>query len=192
MTVGTRTGRQLKDTLDGLENALTLSKIGIWAEDTTEPSSGRRENTFCSSFEWDDLKQMLLLAYKGYYDTKREIVWFLTTLQEATTVEKNRPLTWEIEEIAKEFCKTHGLIPELVKCLNQVESIFSNIQSLVAEYDCFHVEDYEEEGHIVIRVDVRSDQDTAFREYDALNQWMIENISDGSLECFVLTVSRID
>ena len=110
--------------------------------------------------------------------------------------EKDWQVTSEFEGIADnaciEFCNTRGLVPELRKCLNEAEVIFSNMQTLAVEYDCFPADEYEEEGHLVIRVEVDSDQDTAFREYDLFVDWMLENIADDKLNFFVLTVNRIE
>lgn len=182
--------QQLEHSLAELENAHNISKTEFWAEDATDLSLEQIKNTLCYSFVREDVKQLMFLAYKKYADTKKEIVWSITRSRVDTGIEEDRLVTWEVEEIAKEFCKNHGLIPDLIKCLNQAEAIFTDIQSLVAEYDCFHVDDYEEEGHIVIRVEVSSDQQTALGEYDALNNWMLENMSDDNLEYFVVTVRR--
>ena len=182
--------RQLKNSLGELENAHKISTVGMWAEDASELNLEELKDTLSPLFVREDFKELILLAYKEYSHTKKEIVWSLTRAQTKTTVEEDRPVTWEVEDIAKEFCKTYGLIPDLIGCLNQAEIVFSNIQSLVAEYDCFHADDYEEEGHIVIRVEISSDQETAFREYDAFNDWMLENISDDNLEYFVVAVRR--
>jgi hypothetical protein len=173
-----------------LENALNLRKVGIWVENTTDPGFGQLQSTFSFGFVVEGMEQMVLLAYKENNDARREIV-LLTTPQQDTTIKEERLVVWQLEEIAKEFCKSRRLIADLIKCGDQAQVIFSNIQSLVAEYDCFHSEDYEEEGHIVIRVTVSSDQDTAFKEYETYNKWMMENITDEGLEHFVVVVRRI-
>lgn len=182
--------RRLQESLGELENTYQVNEFEFLVEDTSEPGVRRVLETACSKFTWDHLSQGLLLAWKAYSDRKREIVWFLSNAEENTTVEEIRPVTWEIEDIAKEFSRSRGLVPELVMCLEKAEESFSNLESLIAEYDCFHSEDYEEEGHIVIRVTVSSSQDTAFEDYDTFNDWMFENIADDSLECFVVTVRR--
>jgi hypothetical protein len=105
-------------------------------------------------------------------------------------------VTFEFEGIADdaciEFCNTHGLISDLRKCINEAKYMFSNMQRLVTEYDCYPIDEYEEEGHIVIRVEVDSDQNTAFREYDKFIGWMLNEIADDNLGFFVLTVNRIE
>jgi len=192
MTNTTEVERQLKNSLGELENAYKISKVGMWAQDAGELNLEELKGTITPFFGREDFKELILLAYKEYSHTKKEIVWSLTRSQAKTTVEEDRPVTWEVEDIAKDFCRTHGLIPDLIRCLNRAETIFSHIQSLVAEYDCFHADDYEEDGHIVIRIEVASDQETSFDQYDTLKNWMLENISDDNMDFFVLTVRRTD
>lgn len=183
-------GRHLQESLAELENTSQVNELEFPAEDTSDSGLKRFLGTVCAGPMWDELSQGLLLAWKAYSDRKREIVWFLSSQEEATTVEEARPVTWEIEDIAKEFLRNRELVPELVMCLEKAQDSFSNLESLIAEYDCFHSEDCEEEGHIVIRVTVSSSQDTAFEDYDTFNEWMLENIADDSLECFVVAVRR--
>jgi len=180
---------RLERSLEELKNTYQVNELKFLVEDTSS-GIGRVLETACSGLRWAHLSQGLLLAWKAYSDRKREIVWILRIADENTTVEEVRPVTWEIEDIAKEFSRSQGLVPELVMCLEQAVECFSNLKSLVAEYDCFHSEDYEEEGHIVIRVTVSSSQDTAFEDYDTFNEWMLENIADASLERFVVVVRR--
>jgi hypothetical protein len=90
-----------------------------------------------------------------------------------------------------EFCNSHGLIPDLRNCLDRAKLAFSNRQSLSAEYDRFDQDEYEEDGHVVIRIEVNSDQETAFKEYDAFTDWMLDNITDDNLDSFVVRVSLI-
>jgi len=192
MTVTAEIARELKDSLEELQNAYDTNKAGMWAPHATDLNVEQLKDALSVFFVREGIPQVILLAYKEYSDTKKKIVRSLTREQIDTSIQEEPPVTWEVEEIAKEFCKVHGLIPDLIRCLNQAETIFSHIQSLVAEYDCFHADDYEEEGHIVIRIEVASDQETAFDQYDTLNDWMLENISDDNLDFFVLTVRRTE
>ncbi len=192
MTVKAEIAHELKHSLDELQNAYNISKAGMWAPDSTDFSMEQLKDTISVSFVREGIQQVIVLIYKEYSDTKKEIVRSLTKEQIDTSICEEPSVTWKVEEIAKEFSKAHGLIPDLIRCLNQAENTFSNIQSLVAEYDCFHADDYEEEGHIVIRIEVASDQETAFDQYDALNDWMLENISDDNLDFFVLTIRRTE
>lgn len=183
--------RRLQESLAAFESTYQVNELEFLVEDTIQPRTGRVLETACSGLTWDHRSQGLLLAWKAYSDRKREIiVWVLCSGEENTTVEEGRLVTWEIEDIAKEFSRSQGLVPELVMCLEKAVESFSNLESLVAEYDCFHSEDYEEEGHIVIRVTVSSSQDTAFKDYGTFNEWILENIADANLERFVVAVRR--
>ena len=190
MTGTTEVEQRLEVPLGELENAYNISKAMMWGTRATGLNVEQREDTVCSLLVGDEFEDLVVLAYKQYSDHKREIVRSLTTPKRHTITEVDEPVTWEVDEIAAQFCKTKGLIPKLVACLNQAEVTFTNIERLVAEYDCFQSDDYEEDGHIAIRIEVGSDQDTAFTQYDALNDWMLENLSDDKLDLFVLTVRR--
>lgn len=190
MTDTTELEQSLTIPLGELENAYNINRERMWAAAATSVKIEQVESTFYSISVSDELGDLVVLAYKQYYDQKRDIVRSLTTPTRDTMSEEDRPITWEVDDIAAEFCKTKSLIPDLIACLNQVEITFSDIQNIVAEYDCFHSDDYEEEGHIVIRIDASSNQDTAFKEYDIFNDWMLENLSDDGLENFIVTVRR--
>lgn len=190
MTDTTELEQSLTIPLGELENAYNINRERMWAANATSVKIEQVESTFYSISVSDELGDLVVLAYKQYYDQKRDIVRSLTTPTRDTMSEEDRPITWEVDDIAAEFCKTKSLIPDLIACLNQVEITFSDIQNIVAEYDCFHSDDYEEEGHIVIRIDASSNQDTAFKEYDIFNDWMLENLSDDGLENFIVTVRR--
>jgi hypothetical protein len=192
MTDITELGQLLITPLNELENAYNINRERMWAEVATDAKSDQIESTFYSITLADELQDLVVLAYKQYHDQKREIVRSLTTPTNDTTSEEERLVTWKVEDIAAEFCRTKGLIPDLIACLNQAEIGFSEIESIVAEYDCFHSDDYEEEGHIVIRIDVNSNQDTAFKEYEDYNGWMLENTGDKGLEYFIVTVRRLN
>ena len=184
--------RELENSLRGLESARSVAIITTWIEGTADPSPSQSEHTTYFRFAGDEAIHVVLLAYKGYYEARTEIVSTITAPQGDTKTEERHIVGWEVEDIARQFCGSRGLIPDLIACLNEAETIFSNLRSLVAEYDCFHADDYEEEGHIVIRAAVDSDQETALRDYDALNEWMLDNISDDNLDFFVVTVRRTD
>jgi hypothetical protein len=181
-------GRQLQKSLRELGNTYQFNELEFLTENTNDSNIRWSSETICYGL---DLNQNILLAKKEYSDRKKEIVvWFFNTYPESTTIGEDQLITWEIEDIAKEFARNYGLIPDLLECLNEASNHFSNIESLVAEYDCFHVEDYKEEGHIVIRLTVGSSQETAFNEYDTFNEWILENINDDSLEHFVVSIRR--
>jgi len=89
------------------------------------------------------------------------------------------------------FCNSRGVLGVLRKCLNQTRIVFSNIVHLSAELDYFRDEGIEDSTHVVIRVEVNSDQKVALDEYDAWVNWVIQNISPDDGNFFTLTVQRI-
>jgi hypothetical protein len=152
-------------------------------------------NVLVGSIDLDDCEKLILLrrVYEGQEEKEyifKGVVRYLMTPEWETTLPKEESFTWEIEEIAKKFSENYSLFDDLVNCLNQAQIIFSDLQSLVAQYDCFNADDYEEDGYIVIRIEVGSDRETAFAQEDALNKWMLENIDDDKINYFVLVVSR--
>jgi hypothetical protein len=102
----------------------------------------------------------------------------------------------ELENIANpaciEFCNTRGLTQDLKKCICKAKVIFSSRCNLTAEYECFPVDEYEEEGHITIKVVIDCNQATAFQKYDAFTEWMLDNIGADKLSCFILKVERAE
>lgn len=110
-------------------------------------------------------------------------------------VKEKTEIVSEFEKIASaaciEFCNSHGLIPDLRNCLDRAKLAFSNRQSLSAEYDRFDQDEYEEDGHVVIRLEVSSDQETAFKEYDAWVDWTVDNIKPNNIGRFTLTIRRV-
>ena len=90
-----------------------------------------------------------------------------------------------------EFCKNYKLQNLLSKCLCEVTDIFSNITRLNAEYDYFRDEESEDSGHIVIRVEVSSDQQIALRDYDKWVDWIVENLTAKQRKFFTLTIRRV-
>jgi hypothetical protein len=93
-------GEQLEKCLDELEKALSLNRRGIWQVTTDNPRFEQFTVTFTYRGIRSDLSPYFALAYKGYSDARREIVWFRSGTQDETNIEKDRPVTWEIEDIA--------------------------------------------------------------------------------------------
>jgi hypothetical protein len=192
MTLTANISGQIERPLDELKDALNRCSPWSRSAQTTDVCFEQLEDAMGAGLDLADLAQGNVWTYKAHTETRQNIVRSLMGERTDTVIGKEQPVGWQVEDIAKDFCQKHGLVPDLVNFLNQAEICFSNVREVVAEYDCFHADDYEEDGHIVIRIKVCSDQDTAFREYDAMNAWTSENMSDDSIEYFVLTVSRIE
>jgi len=90
-----------------------------------------------------------------------------------------------------EFCDLRGLSLILADCLKIAKDIFSNIVELSAELDCFRDDEGESSEHVVLRLDVTSDQKAALQDYDRMVCWMAENLAASEIACFTLTVKRV-
>ena len=90
----------------------------------------------------------------------------------------------------REFCSAHGLNPPLKECFDAVKAFFSDIKTLHLELAYFQDEEVPDIGHVVIRVEVGSDQETALREEDAWDDWFIDNVSSRDRQFLILIVSR--
>jgi len=96
-----------------------------------------------------------------------------------------------ITQDCKEFCESRRLSSILGEYLTKVKKVFSNIVSLSAEMDYFMDDDSADEGHIVLRVEVVSDQKTALAEYDKWVYWVISSIPVEQRGFFTLAVRRV-
>jgi hypothetical protein len=91
----------------------------------------------------------------------------------------------------RDFCQVHGLVGTLRTYLKRTREIFSNVESLSAELDYFQDEGDDDEGHIVLRLRIRSDQRTALHEYNAWVNWDVENIDPDESMYFALSFNRV-
>lgn len=108
---------------------------------------------------------------------------------EASTVE---PKLLELaSDPCIEFCDSRGLSSVLAACLTKAKEIFSTIVKLSAELDYFRDDQAQNTEHVVIRVEVNSDQQTALREYDRWIRWMATNVAPSDSDFFTLTVRRV-
>ena len=94
-------------------------------------------------------------------------------------------------EACERFCDSLGLRPTLANCLAKAKAFFSNIVGLSAELDYFRDDQAEDIAHVVIRVEVKSDQQTALPEYDRFVHWMASEISPSDSQLFTVTVRRV-
>lgn len=129
---------------------------------------------------WDDESEDIYTFEDGSKDGISKITE-LTSEEWPTTV----------SEECKEFCNSRGLSYVLEKCLIKAKEIFSNIIKLSAELDYFRDDLTEDTAHVVIRVEVNSDQQTALREYDQWICWMAINVTPNDSEFFTLTIRRV-
>jgi len=97
----------------------------------------------------------------------------------------------EVSPECREFADSAGINDVLETCLTKARKVFSKVTGLYAELDQFQDDDPEDDGHVVIRVEVESDQDTALREYDRWVDWITGYLSPESSNRFTLTIKRI-
>jgi len=181
----------LEESLEALDNAHNITKIRAWLEDTTHCDFGEHANLTSVFYDWTRAKHLYKNA-KVYCDIAEEVIHYHATQDRGT---EYWPVTSEFEGMADdaciEFCNSRGVIPVLRKCLGQAQVIFSNVRSVRAELGYFEDEGNEDYGHVVIRLEVRTDQDTMLDEYDRWVDWFIDNLSATNRTLFTLTVSRI-
>ena len=185
MTYASEITREVRRSLDELEDADNIGKVAIRTYGTADISSGEFEGTFVIYL--DDLEKLNLLS--NIYVRSS-----MTPRKDTVDIE-HWPVSPKFpESVSKaciEFCDSHGLNDVLRMCLKQVRETFPNIRNLCAELDYFRDDEPEDIGHAVIRLEVESDQKNALKEYDAYIDWMVENIAASDSNFFTLTVRRV-
>jgi hypothetical protein len=133
----------------------------------------------------DDVIQFMVV----YFDEcTRNIRAHGVDTKEPSDTSNDWPIAHEFDERASieciEFCNSRGLVGTLRIYLNQVRKIFSGFEGLSAELDY-------DEGHVVLRLRVRSDQQAALRDYDAWVNWVIDNIKPEYAIYFTMMIERM-
>ncbi|MFZ2148729.1 MAG: hypothetical protein WAV28_16050 [Sedimentisphaerales bacterium] len=197
MTPTITTTIDIEKSLGELKDAPDISKFGMKTEGTSDFNFGELRNTFVIHSELDDPKKLRLL--NKIFEEKSEItsgkVRILMFQKEDTVDIEPWPVVPEFPEPVNgaciEFCDSHGLNPVLRTCLERARHTFSNIKNLYAELDYFRDNEQEDVGHVVIRLEVESDQKTALSQYDAWIDWMVANLSVSESNFFTLTIRRV-
>ena len=167
-------------------------------EDVTNFSFEQLQNILVDSGDLDESEKLELLRriYEEEYEEEdRRIIRSLITPKWRTTAQEAWPVAPEfpepVSDACVEFCDYRGLNLVLIKCLKQARKIFSNIKNLYAELDYFKDDEAQDIGHVVIRLEVGSDQGTTLDEYDAWVDWMVNSINPNDSAFLALTVKRI-
>ena len=189
--------REIGRSLDELEDAHNIGKVAIRVDGTADLSFEWFGNTFVILFDLDDPEKLRLLS--NICEEKSEIasgiVRSLMTPREDTVDVEPWPVPPKfpepVSDACVEFCDSHGLNDVLRICLEQARETFSNIRNLYAELDHFRDDELGDIGHVVIRLEVESDQENALKEYDAYVDWMVGNIAASDSSFFTLTVRRV-
>jgi hypothetical protein len=184
---------QLEKLLEGVGSAHDAIKAGIGQVSTAEWNLGQlygSVGTFAVSYTPEDV-----ISLRRATILRILVDSYIATEKSATSIVANWPVAKEFEGLATdacvEFCNSHGLLEILRKCLNQARVVFSNIAHLSAELDFFRDEEIEDSTHVVIRIEVNSDQRTVLSEYNSWVNWVIQNISPDDSNFFTLTVQRM-
>jgi len=196
ITITTET-TDIEKSLGEMKTAPDISKLGMITESTADLNYGELRNTFVISFGLDDPEKLRLL--NKIFEEKSEItsgiIRILMSQKEDTVDVEPWPLVPKFPEPVSdaciEFCDSHGLNPVLRTCLKQARQTFSNRKNLYAELDYFRDNEPEDVGHVVIRVEVKSDQETALNQYDSWVDWMVANLSVSDSSFFTLTIRRV-
>ena len=187
----------IEKSLGELKAAPDISKLGMITESTADLNFGELRNTFVISFGLDNPEKLRLLnkIFKEKSKITSGIIRILMSQKENTIDVEPWPLVPKflepVSDVCIEFCDSHGLNPVLRTCLKQTRQIFSNIKNLYAELDYFRDNEPEDVGHVVIRVEVKSDQETALNQYDSWVDWMVANLFVSDSSFFTLTIRRV-
>lgn len=187
----------IEKSLGELKVAPDISMVGMMTEGTADLNLGGLQNTFVIPFDLANSEKLMLLS--KICEEKPEImagiVRILMYPKEDTVDVEPWPVVPKFPEYVSdaciEFCDSHGLNPVLRICLEQARQTFSNIRNLYAELDYFRDNEPEDVGHIVIRVEVKSDQETALNQYDSWVDWMVANLFVSDSSFFTLTIRRV-
>jgi hypothetical protein len=118
-----------------------------------------------------------------------------TLITERTTLVEEWPIALEFIDWASEdcveFCNSHGLINYLRRCRKALNSTFSNIHKMIAELNYYQEIDTIDEGHIVIRLEIKSDRETYKKEYKSWVSWMVQNLRDESRMFISVSIDRL-
>jgi len=134
-------------------------------------------------------------CYCDIGDISRRVRDFFKQSDPTTDTESIRELENSVfKTVSKEcleFCDSRGLASVLADCLKRVRGLFSNIANVSAELDYFRDGEGEDTGHVVIRVEIKSNQRMALREYDRWVCWMASCVAPSHSAFFTLTVKRV-
>jgi hypothetical protein len=87
------------------------------------------------------------------------------------------PIKFDSEVV--EFINKHNLMRTCFLMLSNITKIYSDLISIKIELDYWQDDDEaddDDEGHLVFRVMLESDQKTALEDYDDYVTWIVENI----------------
>lgn len=96
-----------------------------------------------------------------------------------------------LSEACFDFCNRQALLGDVQDCLFNVQKIFADsIKYLFAELDYFVDDEPEDIGHVVIRLVVSCDEQSAEEREELWDMWFISNINNYARSKIVLDVDR--
>ena len=195
MTHASQITREIERYLDELEDAHSIGKVAIRADGTVDLSPEEFVGTFAIYLDDPEKLRLLSKIYEETSEITNGIVRSSMAPKKDTVDVEPWPVSPKFPELVSdaciEFCDSHGLNDVLRICLKQARETFSNIKNLCTELDYFRDDEPGDIGHIVIRLEVESDQKNALKEYEAYVDWMVENIAASDSNFFTLTVRRV-
>lgn len=89
---------------------------------------------------------------------------------------------------AWDFILNHNLVNTLENCIKAIGDTFTGLLRCDVEKDYF---EWEEDGHIVFRLELDSTQEQTFIDYNKWNEWVVNNLEGEELIHFTLSFCRI-
>lgn len=177
--------------LEELSRTFSFVNIAAWIEHTSHETSQQYHQ---SGFL--EINNERLAIASQVRDQFSKVLDGLTTSEiDETTIAEEWPIALEFNDWASddcvEFCNSHGLIDDLRKCRRALNDIFSNINKSIAELDYHQEMDVDDEGHVVIRLEIQSDRKIYRKEYNSWVSWMVDNLNDASRISISLAISRL-
>jgi len=177
--------------LEKLNMTFTFASIVDWVGHTSNVTTQPPFESYSS-----EINNEYLSIASQVRDQLSKVVNGLTTLEvDETTIAEEWPIALEFNGWASddcvEFCNSHGLIDDLRKCRRALNDIFSNINKSIAELDYYQEIGVDDEGHVVIRLEIESDRKTYKKEYRSWVSWMVDNLSDENRMFMSVSIDRL-
>lgn len=177
--------------LEELSKTLSFACITPWVENTSYalPQQYRESG----SLEIHDGWQAVVSQVRDQFS--KVVEGLITSEDSGTTVVEEWPVALEFNgwatENCVEFCNSYGLVNDLRKCKKALGDIFSNIIKSTAEIDYYQEIGVNDKGHVVIRLEIKSDRKTYRKEYNTWVSWMVNNLSDVGISLITISIDRL-
>jgi len=174
-----------------LNKTFTLASIVKWCGQTSDVLLER----YCELCVPETDKEYLTLSKQLRGQLSKVIDGLTTSEPQDTTVAEEWPVSLEFSGWASddciEFCNSHGLVEDLRKCRKTLNDSFTNIKNSLAEIDYYQDDAVDDEGHVVLRLEIESDRKTYRKEYNSFVSWMVDNLSDQNRMLISISIDRL-